>query len=110
MFFNLVWDGRAVEKSKTKDLKQIQILLQSLFFIVCLNQGHFFSKFFSISFLEFFLSQNIMGREAGSGGRVIQKHECPKESLKLSLPGSYQNLISILESNPVNFGQSLATR
>jgi len=51
-----------------------------------------------------------MGREVGSGGRVIQELECPKESLKLILPGSCQNLISILESNPVDFGLSWASR
>jgi hypothetical protein len=28
------------------------------------------------------------------GGRVIQEHESPKKSLRLSLPGSYQNLIT----------------
>jgi hypothetical protein len=50
-----------------------------------------------------------MGREVGRGGRVIQEHKCPKESLKVSLPGSCQNLIRILESNPVHFGQSRAT-
>jgi hypothetical protein len=44
----------------------------------------------------------------GSGGRVI--HECPKESLKWSFPGSCQNLVSILKSNPSDFGQSRAMR
>jgi hypothetical protein len=28
------------------------------------------------------------------GGSVIQDHESPKKSLRLSLPGSYQNLIT----------------
>jgi hypothetical protein len=46
----------------------------------------------------------------GSEGRVIQEHKCLKESLKRSLPGSCQNLISILESNSADFGQSRATR
>jgi hypothetical protein len=35
-----------------------------------------------------------MEREVESGGRVIQEHESPKKSLRLSLPGSYQNFIT----------------
>jgi hypothetical protein len=49
-----------------------------------------------------------MGREVESGGSVIEEHECPKESLKFSLSGGFQNLISILESNPTYFGLSWA--
>jgi hypothetical protein len=33
-------------------------------------------------------------REMESGGRVIQEHESPKKFLRLSLPKSYQNLIT----------------
>jgi hypothetical protein len=51
-----------------------------------------------------------MGREVGSGGRVLQELECPKKSLRLSLPGSCKNLISIFKLNPADFGQSWATR
>jgi hypothetical protein len=49
----------------------------------------FLSLFSSISmvFSNFFL-QNIMGKEVGSGGRVIQESECPNRSLRLSLPES----------------------
>jgi hypothetical protein len=85
--------------------------LQTPFFIVCLNQGHFFSKSFFINlygfFRIFFLSKYHRER---SGGRVVQEHECPKESLKLSLPGSCQNLISIFKSNPADFGRSQVTQ
>jgi hypothetical protein len=45
--------------------------LQSPFFIVCHNQGHFFLSVFSsitMIFIELF-SQNIMGREVESGGK-----------------------------------------
>ena len=31
-----------------------------------------------------------------SGGKGIQGHESPKKSLRLSLPGSYQNLIMMM--------------
>jgi hypothetical protein len=51
-----------------------------------------------------------MGREVGSGGRVIQEPECPNKSLRLSLPKSCQNLISIFKSNPADFGRSQASR
>jgi hypothetical protein len=44
------------------------------------------------------------------GGRVKLEHECPKESLKLSLPGSCKILISILESNPDHFSLSRPMR
>ena len=67
----------------------------------------FFINFYG--FFEFF-SQNIIGKEVGSRRRVIQEHKCPKESLKLSLPGSYQNLISIFKLNPADFGRSRVTR
>jgi hypothetical protein len=42
------------------------------------------SFFLSISgiFLNFFI-QNIMGRDVGSGGRVIPEPECPNKSLRL---------------------------
>jgi hypothetical protein len=40
---------------------------------------------------------------------VILFYEYPKESLKLSLPGSCQNPIGILEFNFVDFGQSRVT-
>jgi hypothetical protein len=63
-------DGRAVENAKLKALKQIRILLQSPFFIVCLNQDHFFSQKSCL--------QNIMRREVGSGGKgYVREHECP---------------------------------
>jgi hypothetical protein len=82
--------------------------LQSPFFIVCLNQCHFFSKSLFIIFYEFFevLSSKYHGerekvgwpargsqqspffirREVESGERVIQEHESPNKSLRLSLP------------------------
>jgi hypothetical protein len=45
--------------------------LQSPFFIVCLNKGHFFSKSFFINFYDLFefFHQNIMGREVVSEGK-----------------------------------------
>ena len=51
-------------------------------------------KVFKVFFHQFlwvfsnFFFQNIMGREVGSGGRVIQEPECPNKSLRLSLPES----------------------
>jgi hypothetical protein len=68
--------------------------LQPSFFIVCLNQGHFFHQF--LLFFSIFFLQNIMGREVESGGKGVQGHESPKKSLRSSLPGSYQNLIMIM--------------
>jgi hypothetical protein len=44
---------------------------------------------------NFFL-QNIMERKMESAGKGIQEHESPKKSLRLSLPGSYQNLIKMM--------------
>jgi hypothetical protein len=70
--------------------------LQSPFFIVCLNQGHFFlSLFSSISmiFFKLFYSK-YHGERGGEWGRIIQDHESPNKSLSLSLPGSYQNFIT----------------
>jgi hypothetical protein len=50
----------------------------------------FLSLFSSISmvFSNFSSSQNIMERDVGSGGSVIQEPDCPKKSLRLSLPES----------------------
>jgi hypothetical protein len=79
---------------------------------VLIKATFFLSLFLSVS-MGFFIisfSKNIIGREVGKGGRVIQEHECPKESLKLSLPKSFQNLISIFKSNPADFGRSRVMR
>jgi hypothetical protein len=44
-----------------------------------------------MTFFEF-VSSKYHGERGGEGGRVIWEHESPKKSLRLSLPGSYQNL------------------
>jgi hypothetical protein len=73
--------------------------MQPSFFIVCLNQGHSFPKSFPKSFfINFYDSFQIFFFKISWGKRWkgIQGHESPKQSLGLSLPGNYQNLIMMM--------------
>jgi hypothetical protein len=50
--------------------------LQYPFFIVCVNQGHFFSKSFSINFYDFFefFSSEYHGERGGDWGKGLYKN------------------------------------